>query len=384
MKTNWQIKNISLDWKETKLVDIGIFSKGSGISKSELSVKGYNAIRYGEIYTRHNVYVKEIYSFISNEVVKNTKKIKYGDILFAGSGETIDEIGKSVTYLKKDDCYAGGDIIIFSPKKQNSLFLAFLLNSRTIRKDLRKLGQGQSVVHIYKKDLEKIKLLLPPLSEQNRIVAILEIWDEYLEKLSRKIEIKKDIKKGLMQRLLTGKVRLDGFSGEWESVKFSDCMRVLGKIKGEKKSDYLEKGKFPIIDQSQNKIAGYSNRNDFVNKNFPVIIFGDHTRILKYIDFLFILGNDGTKILKEKKDNDIKYLYYYLYSIDIPNTGYNRHFKYIKDLNFEIPNPKEQTAIAKILTMADEEIEALEKKKKIVEKQKKYLLNNLITGKIRV
>ena len=115
-----------------------------------------------------------------------------------------------------------------------------------------------------------------------------------------------------------------------------------------------------------------------------MIVFGDHTRVLKYIDFPFILGNDGIKIFKNKNSNNIKYLYYYLLSIEIPNTGYNRHFKYIKDLVINIPDLKEQTAIAEILTTADQEIDCLENKKKIIEDQKRYLLNNLITGKIRI
>ncbi len=136
MPKNKPQKNIPNGWEDVKLKNIGEFSKGFGISKSELSDKGYNAVRYGELYTRHNIYIKKIYSFISDEILNNAKRIKYGDILFAGSGETIDEIGKSAVYLLKDVCYAGGDIIIFSPKKQNSLFLAFLLNSLIARKQL--------------------------------------------------------------------------------------------------------------------------------------------------------------------------------------------------------------------------------------------------------
>ncbi|PIR66895.1 MAG: restriction endonuclease subunit S, partial [Parcubacteria group bacterium CG10_big_fil_rev_8_21_14_0_10_36_14] len=158
MKTNQLQKNIPKEWQLTKLADIGVFSKGAGIAKEELSENGHNAIRYGELYTRYNVKINKIYSFISDKIIPLTKKIKYGDILFAGSGETIDEIGKSATYLLKEDCYAGGDVIIFSPKNANSLFLSYFLNFGEGRKKLRELGQGQSIVHIYKSDMEEIKL----------------------------------------------------------------------------------------------------------------------------------------------------------------------------------------------------------------------------------
>ncbi|EKE21682.1 MAG: Restriction modification system DNA specificity subunit [uncultured bacterium] len=187
-----------------------------------------------------------------------------------------------------------------------------------------------------------------------------------------------------MQELLSGKKRLRGFSEKWTSLEFSDCFYVQSKIKGEKKQDYLKEGLFPVVDQSQNKIAGYSNNQDFVIKNsLPFIIFGDHTRILKLIDFPFILGNDGTKVFQGKEKYDTTFLFYLLDTISVPNTGYNRHFKFLKDLILEIPKLKEQKAIADILVMADREIEKLEEKLKIIKEQKKFLLNNLITGNIR-
>lgn len=401
MPKNKTQKNIPKGWQETKLVDIGIFSKGSGISKPELSNRGYNAVRYGEIYTRHNVCIKKIHSFISSEIVKNTRKIKYGDILFAGSGETIDEIGKSVTYLKKDICYAGGDIIIFSPKKQNSLFLSFLLNSKITRKDLRKLGQGQSVVHIYKKDLEKLNLFLPPLPEQNRIVAILETWDEYLEKLSRKIEIKKNIKKGLMALMMNcellivngkevcaPKLRLPEFSGEWESVKLGDvCKRIrTGKLDA---NAMVENGKYRFYTCAKD----FYKINEHAFNTEALLISGNGANV-GYIHYYKGKFNayQRTYILDKFKSN----IFFIRYILDkflkqrIFAEKCDGNTPYIKmdtltDMKIKIPkDTKEQTAIAEILTTADEEIEALEEKKKIIEEQKRFLLNNLVTGRIQV
>jgi len=186
MKTNQTQKNIPTEWQETRLVDIGVFSKGSGITKDQLIVTGHNAIRYGELYTKYNFKIEKVYSHIPTEIIPTTTKIKYGDILLAGSGETNEEIGKSATYLLHEDCYAGGDLIIFSPKNANSLFLSYFLNIGEGRKKLTELGQGQSVVHIYKSEVEKLKLHLPSLPEQNRIVSVIETWDKSIEKLSNK------------------------------------------------------------------------------------------------------------------------------------------------------------------------------------------------------
>ena len=102
-------------------------------------------------------------------------------------------------------------------------------------------------------------------------------------------------------------------------------------------SEYLTTGKYPIIDQGQNHISGYTDKEEGLFENVPVVIFGDHTRVVKYIDKPFFLGADGVKVLKAKADDaNYKYLYYALSSANIPDTGYNRHFKWLKEI--DIPN----------------------------------------------
>ncbi len=113
-----------MEWKKHKLMDIGTFSKGTGISKDEVKTQGFAAVRYGELYTKHNIRIKKINSYISKDSANNSKLIKHGDILFAGSGETIEDIGKSATYLSDEDCYAGGDLIIFSSNKNCEKYVA--------------------------------------------------------------------------------------------------------------------------------------------------------------------------------------------------------------------------------------------------------------------
>lgn len=115
-------------------------------------------------------------------------------------------------------------------------------------------------------------------------------------------------------------------------------------------SEYLKSGKYPIIDQGKEQIAGYTNSEDGIFFDVPAIIFGDHTRIIKYVDEPFFLGADGVKVLKCKMpDVDYKYLYYYLQNVHIPNTGYNRHFKWLKEAEFYIHPFDEQRKIAAVL-----------------------------------
>lgn len=123
-------------------------------------------------------------------------------------------------------------------------------------------------------------------------------------------------------------------------------------------SEYLASGKYPIIDQGQDDIAGYTDREDGLFTDVPAIIFGDHTRIVKYVDMPFFLGADGVKVLKATiPDVDCRYLYYAVSAVKIPNTGYNRHFKWLKEAQIPLPDISTQRRIADTLDKVSEGIE---------------------------
>jgi type I restriction enzyme S subunit len=397
MKNNQTQKNIPNGWQETKLASIGSFSKGSGITKEQLSETGHNAVRYGELYTKHNFHIKKIYSYISDDVVPFAKKITFGDILFAGSGETAEEIGKSAAYLINEDAYAGGDLIIFRPKNANSLFLSYFLNVGEARKKLSEIGQGQSVVHIYKSDIENLSLHLPPLSEQNRIVSVLEIWDKTLESLAKKIEIKKQIKKGLMQELLTGKTRLPGFAGStWEVAQLQDiCMVSMGQSPSSAAYNEMGKG-IPLIQGNNDikarktiariwttEITKKARKGDIImTVRAPVGWIGIATEDV-------CIGRGVCAIRATKVDSD--FIFKLLENHESRWKSFEQGTTFtavnssdVKGLLLKIPKSKvEQAAIANVLTVEDVEIAYLQRKLSLFQEQKRYLLNNLITGTIR-
>ena len=199
---------IPKDWKVKQLGEIGTFRKGKNIPKSLLTSQGVPCVLYGEIYTKYHFKAKKLESFIPPSASQQSIEIKKGDILFAGSGETLEEIGKCFTYLGDEKSYAGGDLIILTPNKDDSTFLGYLLNSSQIRRQKFGLGQGSSIVHIYSSGLKSIMIPLPPLPEQRRIAAVLQACDEEIDLLAQKMAALQRQKKALMQQLLTGKVRV--------------------------------------------------------------------------------------------------------------------------------------------------------------------------------
>lgn len=143
------------------------------------------------------------------------------------------------------------------------------------------------------------------------------------------------------------------------STIFADVTKLGTKLQT---SEYLEYGKHPIVDQGQDIIAGYTNQEEGLFSDVPVIVFGDHTRVVKYIDTPFFLGADGVKVLKGiRPDTDTRYLYYAVSAVRIPNTGYNRHFKWLKEADFPLPDLPTQRRIAATLDKVSEGIELCRK-----------------------
>ena len=191
-----------------RLGELGEFLKGSGVRKDESFSGDLPCIRYGEIYTKHCNCIKTFHSWISPEVAATAKRLKRGDILFAGSGETKEEIGKCVAFVDDFEAYAGGDIVILRPENSCSTFLGYYLNTTPINQQKASKGQGDAVVHIGSAALSSIEIQIPPLPEQTAIAAILSDMDAEIAALETKLAKTRQLKQGMMHNLLTGKIRL--------------------------------------------------------------------------------------------------------------------------------------------------------------------------------
>ncbi|EFC1784860.1 putative restriction-modification DNA specificity domain protein [Escherichia coli] len=259
-----------------------------------------------------------------------------------------------------------------------------------LRNYINSLSKGSTFKEISLEELRKVKVLCAPLPEQKKIAQILSTWDKAISVTEKLLANSQQQKKALMQQLLTGKKRLldeNGvrFSGEWVYLTFDNAFIVANKKSTQvKSSDYLQSGSIPIIDQGQSRIAGYCNNLE-VYSDVPVIVFGDHTRCVKWIEFVFCPGADGTQVIKTSKILEPKLGYYLLSNTDIPNLGYSRHMRELKEKDFRLPlDIKEQQKIAAVLSAADAEISTLEKKLACLRDEKKALMQQLLTGKRRV
>ena len=169
----------------------------------------------------------------------------------------------------------------------------------------------------------------------------------------------------------------------WEILPFTNCLK---KVKTKKKSsipkrDYQESGEFPVIDQGALFIAGWTDSDEYViSDNLPVVIFGDHTRIFKYVDFPFALGADGTQLLYANDEIlDPRFFYYALLNLKVPNKGYNRHYRYLREFSVVCPPLPEQRAITHVLQTIQEAKVARQRELALERERKAALMDYLFS-----
>lgn len=173
-------------WEVRRLGRLGSLLKGNGGSKDDEVEHGIPCIRYGDLYTTYQNFIEESRSFISEESARRYTSVRFGDVLFAASGETIPEIGKSAVNLISSNARCGGDIILFRPLREfDTRFLGYLLDCRPISDQKAVMGRGITVMHIYGVQLKYLSLPLPPRSEQAAIVRFLDHVDRRIQRYIR-------------------------------------------------------------------------------------------------------------------------------------------------------------------------------------------------------
>lgn len=172
----------------------------------------------------------------------------------------------------------------------------------------------------------------------------------------------------------------------WCWVNFDSSVdSVSNRGKQLKQREYKDEGRYPVVDQGQKKISGYTDDEELVySGDLPVVIFGDHTRTIKWVDFEFVQGADGTKILKPKEFFDPKFLYFLLNVLNLPDKGYSRHFKFLRESPLVLPPINEQKRIVdkleSLLNKIDEAKQLIEEAKETFELRRSAILDRAFRG----
>ena len=249
---------VPVHWETPSLGQVGTLTKGTGGNKEDEQPTGIPCVRYGDLYTTHKYFIENTRSFIPPESGGQYTRLKFGDVLFAASGETIDEIGKSAVNLLGEPAYCGGDVILFRPHRPLlPRYAGYMMDCHAIARQKATMGRGFTVYHIYGKQLKYLRIPIPPPEEQAAIVRFLDHADEqirrYIAGKERLIALLEEQRQALVHQAVTRgldpsvKLKDSGVEwlGEvpehWEVVRLGNTGRFF-KGNGGTKEDEVPEG----------------------------------------------------------------------------------------------------------------------------------------------
>ena len=363
------------DWQETTLNDIATFSKGKGISKNDISEEGIECVRYGELYTKYGELIYNIDSKTNlnkNELVLSNKN----DILIPCSGETAIDLA-TASCIQKEQVAIGGDITIIQTN-QYAPFITYYLNQK--KNEIARFAQGVSIVHLYSKDFKSLKMKIPSINEQKKIISLLELLTKKEQLLEQKYQYYQEFKKYLMQQIFAQKLRFVN-NIEWKDYKFKDLGTVKSgvgfsnKYQGHldldynvyKVSDMNLKGNEKVMTKSNNTIdeniledmgVKLIEEPSIIFAKVGEAIFLNRKRIAKQP---FLIDNN-MMAFSPNNNVDLEFIYYLMTSINFgkyAQTGalpsYNASDIY--SIKCKIPPLEEQKRIINLLSLSDNKID---------------------------
>ena len=381
-------KQLPRGWNEVKLKDIGEILGGG--TPSTANKEYWNGdilwLTPTEVTALKTKYLYDTERKITELGLKNSsaKMIKPNSLIIC----TRATIG-DCCINKKEISTNQGFKSITPNNNYDVVFLYYLINYN--RNLLIANSSGSTFLEISKSNLENLSFYFPPLDEQKRIADILSTFDDLIENLNKLIEKKEIYKKGVMQRVLTGKVRFEGFTDEWETVSISELVdkNIINIAKGKAISkDKIIEGDIPVI--AGGKTPAYYH-NEYTH-DFPCItISASGTAGYVWFHDYKIWASDCNILYTDNKNYNVKFLYYYLLNIQkiiygLKTGGVQPHV-YAKDIiTLTIPNIslEEQNKIAELLTLIDKDIDNLKQLLHLRKLQKKGVMQKLLTGEVRV
>ncbi len=224
-----EMRDSGVEW----LGDVGLFSKGNGGTKADQTEVGVPCVRYGDLYTQHHFHITASKACVAHDRAGAYTPIQYGDVLFAASGETLEEIGKSAVNLIDGSACCGGDVIVFRPTIEvDAEFIGWGTDFRLAAAQKGRMGRGITVMHIYSKQLKHLIVPLPPLPEQTAIARFLNHADRrirrYIRAKERLIALLEEQKRAVIHEPVTG--RVDVRTGKPYPAYRDSGVEWLGKV----------------------------------------------------------------------------------------------------------------------------------------------------------
>ena len=370
---NLRFPEFSGEWKSNELHKVASLSKGTGISKDQLSDSGHPCILYGELYTKYkSEIIREVYSKTQLDVA-NLVKSHTNDVIIPCSGEVAIEIATARCVLIPE-VLLGGDLnIIRLNGCHDGGFFAYQLNGKR-KVDIAKVAQGVSVVHLYGEHLKKVKVSYPSLKEQQKISSFLALLDE---RIATQIKIIEDLKK------LKSAIRAKVFKQLESSC---ECWSEIGNmLQYEQPSKYLvasteysDSYATPVLTANKAFILGYTDEEFGIYSKGECVIFDDFTMDVKYVNFPFKVKSSAIKILTSNSGNDLYFVYEYLQNLGLVSEEHKRHYiSEIEPMVVACPTFEEQQNISNLLRSFDSKIECANRELTLYNKQKKHLLSQM-------
>ncbi len=260
-----------------------------------------------------------------------------------------------------------------------------------------RLDAGASNPTLNRNHIHTIPVRFPTLPTQRKIAAILSAYDDLIDNNLRRIKILEEMAQSLYREWFV-KLRFPGYKdaqfidsavgvipAEWDAKRVGELLKKVARGVKIQKRDYLSDGPIPVIDQGREFVGGFSDEAEARIGDLPVIVFGDHTRILKFIDFPFACGADGTQLLKSNSDRmPMTLLYYSLAAIDLSNFAYARHFKFLKEEFVLVPTKEIAERFDELVVPLREQMRSLMQRNAILRRTRDLLLPKLISGELDV
>jgi len=341
-----------MSWDKVKLGNVAEFSNGINFGK-EAYAKGIKLISVSNFGNRFSPEYDSLEE-IKDDVVRESDLLHNGDIIFVRSNGNKELIGRCMLIKDLPDkvTYSGFCIRarLKDTTKNDPVFWTYHFKNQAFRKTMSGTAIGANIQNLSQGRLSAYEAVIPDIDSQRRIAEILSTYDNLIENNQKQIKLLEEAAQRLYKEWFVD-LRfpgyedveiVDGVPEGWKKELIGDLLRKVVRSKQVKTAEYLQEGTIPIIDQSRDFIAGYTNDPEaIVDMGYPIIVFGDHTRILKYIQFPFAKGADGTQLIISNNENmPQSLLYYSLVAVDLSNYHYARHFKYLKSENILVPTKK--------------------------------------------